>query len=1131
MGAIKSTMSTFRVSKLSGKESLEGGVMSKRHIPLLVGGLALCLALVAFGSLALAQKSISQEDIDVHINTPLEHIERQELFKPLVDRVDNSAAGIELVRLQIAETITVEARTSPIELFLPEAQLTEHHLAIQPIRHEIKAITGQVIDKAYPIPLSVSAYDSVSAVTRPAADCVVNSTADSGPGTLRQCLENAVAGDTVTFDAGVFSPTSPMTISLSSPLPWIITDNLTIDGSDAGVILDGHGLSSGFGIVITGTDGVKIQGLQIIHFPTDGVAIAGGATNTVIGGDRFTGSGPLGQGNLISGNGRLGVWLQDTGTMSNTVLSNYIGTDVSGTAALGNDGGGVAIGYGAANNTVGGNVSGTRNLISGNGDDGIQLQNQGTTGNQVLGNLIGTDASGTTALGNLGDGIFIFFEASNNIIGGDASGPANLISGNGFSGIWISSGAMKNKVLGNYIGTDFSGTASLGNTMPGVVIFGGARNNIVGGDATGARNLISGNDLGGVWIQGVGTMSNTVLGNYIGTDVSGTAALGNAGNGVTIIKGATNNTIGGDTIVGNLISGNESDGIWIQDPGTSRNRVTGNRIGTDVFGTTPLGNRNGVVISSAADNTIERNTISGNRGAGVWLQEPGTSANQVLGNYIGIDASGISALGNGGFGVLIGFGATNNIIGGNTPGARNLISGNGDTGVHIQNAGTMSNTVLGNYIGLDTSGTVPLGNAGSGVAINVGATNNVVGGYTSKARNIISGNKEDAGVEIGGNGTMGNIVLGNYIGTNVSGTVSLANVNGVAIYAGATNNIVGGTNSGTGNLISGNEEIGIVIWNAGTSKNQVLGNHVGTDASGLLSIPNYWGVVISEGPTDNTIGSGSPDMRNLISGNTQAGVLIEGSGTMSNTVLGNYIGTALSGRDSLPNLYGVAIDNGAMNNTIGGVTDGARNLISSNRIAGVWIEDVGTSENQVLGNYIGTDATGADSFDNDQRGVFIGFDATHNTIGISNTIIYNALAGVVVSGRNTLYNTVTRNVIHDNDDLPIDLVDLPIPSSPSPPVFIVCSSLDNTVWGTACPGCCVEIFANPTTTPAGTIFLGDIWADESGFFNLTLADSPPYPYIAATATDPDGTTSEFSEGFPCDDRLFKIYLPLVINSL
>lgn len=918
----------------------EGG-MVKRHVPILMSGLALGLVLVGFASLVLAQEPVSPGNSEVHVSSSVGHIVRGEPIRLPAGQVVSQTVNIESVRLQITETITKEIQMPLTDYLLLEARLVERNHATQPIRREFKALTGQVVDEAYPIPLSAPGHDSDSGDVRAAAVCVVNSTANSGAGTLRRCLENAVTGDTITFDTGVFPPSSPVTISLSSPLPWIITDSLTIDASNAGVILDGSGVSSGDGFTIVSADGVTIRGLQILRFPSYGVSVLTGTTNTTIGGERFTGSGPLGQGNLISGNQwGAGVRIEGAGTMSNTILGNFIGTDVSGTAAFGNVLAGIVILDGATNNVVGGNTPEAHNLISGNRLTGVRIEGAGTSGNQVLGNYIGTNVSGTASLSHNWDGVFIGFGAANNTLSG------NLISGNGEAGVWIqNAGTVGNQVVGNYIGTNASGTTALPNYY-GVRIQSGATDNVIGGNTPEARNLISGNGYLGVYISDSGTSGNQVLGNYIGTNVSGTAALGNASVGVIILKGATNNIIGGDTPgAGNLISGNGSDGIWIQDPGTSGNRVMGNYVGTDVSGTSPLGNRNGVVISfGATDNTIgedtseKRNLISGNRDAGVWMQNTGTSGNQVMGNYIGTNASGTSALGNGGFGVLIGFKVTNNIIGGNTHGARNLISGNGGAGVWIQNAGTMSNTVHGNYIGLNASGAGSLGNAGSGVMIIDGPTNNIVGGNTPETRNIISGNNGDAGVEIVGNGTMDNIVLGNYIGTNVSGTAPLANVeHGVAIHSGATDNVVGGTTPQTRNLISGNGHAGVLLYGQGTSRNQMVGNYIGTDALGTIPIPNLWGVFIGEGATNNTVGGIIAGTRNLISGNQESGVRIEDSGTMSNTVVGNYIGTNVSGTVPLPNEYGVAISFGATNNKIGGTATGTRNLISGNRGAGIVI--------------------------------------------------------------------------------------------------------------------------------------------------------------------------------------------------
>jgi titin len=132
-------------------------------------------------------------------------------------------------------------------------------------------------------------------------------------------------------------------------------------------------------------------------------------------------------------------------------------------------------------------------------------------------------------------------------------------------------------------------------------------------------------------------------------------------------------------------------------------------------------------------------------------------------------------------------GAQYNFIGGDTPEERNVISGNesGDDGdgVIINGFGTDHNTVSGNYIGTDISGTAPISNSGHGVSICCGASNNIVGGDTAGERNVISASSP--GVRISGSGTNHNVVIGNYIGTNASGTAAIPNVSGVSIEEGA----------------------------------------------------------------------------------------------------------------------------------------------------------------------------------------------------------------------------------------------------------------------------------------------------------------------------------------------------------
>jgi hypothetical protein len=310
----------------------------------------------------------------------------------------------------------------------------------------------------------VSAALASEAIRAPAATRVVTSTADSGPGTLRQALLDAVNGDTITFDPAVFPPGSPVTIALTSGLPEITQGNLTIDASNAGVVIDGSGTPDDTnGLVITSSDNT-IKGLQTLRFPENGIVIKNGAQNNVIGGNRAVGSGPTGEGNVLSGHGD---------------------------------------------------------------DNGIEIRDSATVNNTIIGNLIGTDATGTQAVPNAGPGIFIWLGANRNWIKG------NVISGNSGDGIGISgSNTVYNTISGNYIGTKIYGASVLGNNWNGVDISDGASNNTIGGATLGERNLISGNDHNGISISGSGTTSNTVIGNHIGTDVSGTSVLGNAVAGV-----------------------------------------------------------------------------------------------------------------------------------------------------------------------------------------------------------------------------------------------------------------------------------------------------------------------------------------------------------------------------------------------------------------------------------------------------------------------------------------------------------------------------------------------------------------------------------------------------------------------
>ena len=223
-------------------------------------------------------------------------------------------------------------------------------------------------------------------------DWVVTSTADSGHGSLRWALQSAEAGDTIVLPSHVFPPSSPATVSLVSELPHITQGNLTVDGSSAGVILDGSALSSGDGFHIT-SDGNAIKGLQVLNFPGNGIRIGdGGSHNTIGGSNASAGGACTGECNLISGNGSSGVWIEGSDTMSNTVSGNYIGTDASGTLALPNGDNGVAISQGASHNLIGGSTVTEGNIIAHNDVYGAHVWGASTLSNTISHNSIHSNA-------------------------------------------------------------------------------------------------------------------------------------------------------------------------------------------------------------------------------------------------------------------------------------------------------------------------------------------------------------------------------------------------------------------------------------------------------------------------------------------------------------------------------------------------------------------------------------------------------------------------------------------------------------------------------------------------------------------------------------------------------------------
>ena len=518
------------------------------------------------------------------------------------------------------------------------------------------------------------------------ATITVNSSGDSaandGACTLREAItaanSNAASGAMANeCAAGQAEPTAdliefdiagagPHVIAPGSDLPDL-TQLATVDGSTDGadeIALNGAPSAVSSGVRLGG--GSTINHLSIYGFGTgvvidepDGTvqnsfigtneASAAGIGNS--GGISMSSSDGLVRGNVISGNTSAGVQVFSSG---NQVAANRIGTNASGVAALGNGSEGVRIAPSADSATIGGPALADANLISGNDEAGISASRTDSTdaitGLVIQNNRIGTGIAGQAAIANGGPGLFF----SGNIAG--AAIADNLISGNAEQGIELTinvvqpvgaAGPSGASITGNLIGSDADGVDPIGNGDNGISIqgspdhpatgntIGGVTGITAGGPCTGDCNLIAANSGDGIEVNDASTTGTEVLGNYIGTDVTGNAAMGNANDGVNL-SNATDSQIG-SAAGANVISANGLTGV--SNSGTTGIAIQGNLIGVGADSTTALGNDAlGVFFTGSDGNTVggtgpgEGNVI-GDNDIGVWIAF-GSQDVSVLGNSI-----------------------------------------------------------------------------------------------------------------------------------------------------------------------------------------------------------------------------------------------------------------------------------------------------------------------------------------------------------------------------------------------------------------------------------------------------------------------------------------------------------------
>jgi hypothetical protein len=556
------------------------------------------------------------------------------------------------------------------------------------------------------------------------------------------------------------------------------------------IVLDGTGAGATAGLRL-GT-GNRVRGLVIVNFQAAGISlVADGGSNRIhgnyigvnadgttagpnlVGIQSFSGNNLIGGSipadrNVISGNVGAGITAQGFDFPANLIQGNYIGTNAAGTAAVGNGAFGISLNW---RTQVGGTGAGQGNLISGNSGGGIALGNDDNQ-STFQGNLIGTNAAGTAAIPNIGPGLSIS-DTEDNLIGGLAPGARNVISGNTGDGIVLTGDASATTVQGNLIGTNAAGTAALGNGGSGVLIQ-STFSTRLGGNVPAARNVISGNAVDGVRL--IDASGNIIQGNYIGLTADGTADLGNVANGINLTDESRNTQIGGAG-AGNVISGNDSNGILIS-ADSHDNFVRGNLIGTNAAGTAPVGN--GCFCGAIPTDFI---------GSGVLVNGPA------------------------------------NEIGGSAAGEGNLISGNG-VGVSVSGASAIGTVIEGNRIGTNAAGDASIGNRWG--IFNSDAPGTRIGGTGALDGNVISGSSVD-GIAVTLALSTAIVIEGNRIGTNAAGDAAIGNTqNGISVRFDAEGVTIGGIAAGAGNLISGNNSTGVSLE---TDGNAVVNNSFGTDAS------------------------------------------------------------------------------------------------------------------------------------------------------------------------------------------------------------------------------------------------------------------------------------------------------------
>ena len=532
--------------------------------------------------------------------------------------------------------------------------------------------------------------------------------------TLRGAI-NKANGDSANIYHIYFTSTVT-TINLTGTLPTVVVSGTWIVGNSGSPRIDGSGLPDGSSAFVVNALGARLGSLSIVNVPsttaTADISITGGSRIII----DYNYLGTLPPAGIAS--------CTPSGVTRNAAYGVYVSKAVVGSAAD-NNRSAYIIG-----NTIGCHTSDGIHLA---GADHVHIGKASDASPQ--GNFIGVNAN-RVALPNQRAGIDL--EAANTDAAQFNDIFANTIAGNVYGGLLVSgcncvNNLDSNWIHGNRIGLAPNGTA-LGNGTAGIWLD-TTTENMIGGLADADRNVVSGNSGDGVKLNFAD--NNSILNNFIGTDIGGTAPIANSGSGLKL---------------------NMSNGNFIGSLGLSAG-------------------------------TFRANLISGNTGNGIWLTYG--SDNLIGGNVVGGNVSGTLALGNQQSGILLGVGSTNNTVGGVNQATGNLIMGN-PVGIALQNSQVATNTIVYNTIRANQS---------QGIVLGSGTFNNTIGGNSSAEANTIEANHlEGISVNdsprnrilvntIDHNSSNGILLTGsNAIGTIISGTVLHHNSTGITECCGAASN-------------------------------------------------------------------------------------------------------------------------------------------------------------------------------------------------------------------------------------------------------------------------------------------------------------------------------------------------------